>query len=67
VSISPPPEAGWMGGVELHSISEDGTVRVKFRGACLVCPSINLTIKYGIERSLKDKLDWIRKVERVLD
>ncbi|MBI1804087.1 MAG: NifU family protein [Ignavibacteriae bacterium] len=49
------------GGVDLVSV-QDGIVHVKFRGACLLCPSIGLTLRIGIEKTLKDKLRWVREV-----
>ena len=52
------------GDVELVSV-EDGIVCVKLKGTCLACPSSNLTIKHGIERTLKEKLSWVIEVVRV--
>ncbi|HZY38977.1 MAG TPA: NifU family protein [Mucilaginibacter sp.] len=54
------------GGVELFSIDSD-IVHVRFSGACLLCPSIGMTMKFGIEKTLKEKLPWIKKVERDFD
>jgi len=52
------------GDVELIAC-EDGVVSVKLRGTCLVCPSASLTLKHGIERTLKEKIPGIIKVVRV--
>ena len=52
------------GDIELVSV-EDGTVSVRLRGTCLVCPSASLTIKQGIERTLREKLPWVITVVRV--
>lgn len=49
------------GGVELISVKE-GVVRIRFVGACLLCPSIGMTMKYGITAALKDRLPWINEV-----
>lgn len=52
------------GGVELVSV-EDGTVRVRFLGACLLCPSIGLTMKFGVLRALREHLGWVEEVIKV--
>lgn len=53
------------GDVELVSV-EEGIICVRLQGTCLACPSSNLTIKHGIERTLKEKLPWVMEVVRVL-
>ena len=40
------------GNVDLVSV-EEGTVRVKLKGACGSCPMSQMTLKMGIERELK--------------
>jgi Fe-S cluster biogenesis protein NfuA len=52
------------GGVDLVSI-EDGIVNVKFKGACLLCPSIGMTMNLGISKTLKEKLPWIKSVKKI--
>jgi Fe-S cluster biogenesis protein NfuA len=52
------------GDVELVSI-EGGTVSVRLRGTCLVCPSASLTMKLGIERTLLASIPWVTCVIRV--
>ena len=52
------------GGVELVAIEED-CIKVRFRGACLLCPSINLTMKFGLVKTLQDKLPWVKQVLKV--
>jgi Fe-S cluster biogenesis protein NfuA len=61
-SLRPAMEADG-GGVELISV-QDGVVKIKFKGACLVCPSINMTLKLGIEKALKEKFTWIKIVNK---
>ena len=51
------------GGVELVSI-KDNVVTVKFKGACLLCPSIGMTLKYGITKTLQDNLPWVKSVNK---
>jgi len=52
------------GDVNLVSV-EEGVVSVRLQGTCLACPSSSLTIKHGIERTLKEQLPWIVEVVRV--
>jgi Fe-S cluster biogenesis protein NfuA len=40
------------GDVELIDVA-DNRVRVRFRGACVGCPSSGLTLQMGIERAVK--------------
>ncbi len=41
------------GDLELVEVRPDGTVLVRFHGACVGCPSSNMTLQSGIERNLK--------------
>lgn len=43
------------GYIELHSI-EDKLVKLSLRGACVNCPSSSITIKYGIEKRLREEV-----------
>lgn len=52
------------GDVELVEIV-DGVVRVRLCGTCIACPSKNLTLKHGIERTLRARLPWVTEVVRV--
>jgi len=52
------------GGVELISV-EGGLVRIRLNGTCLTCPSASLTMKLGIERTLRDSIPWITEIVRV--
>lgn len=52
------------GGVDLVSI-ENGRVLVQLKGMCVHCPSIELTMKFGIERTIREHLPEIREVVRV--
>ncbi|MDZ7671316.1 MAG: NifU family protein [Halanaerobiales bacterium] len=53
------------GDVELVEITEDGIVKVRLVGACNGCPMSTLTLKNGIERTLKKKLPEIKEVVAV--
>ncbi|MFO8049530.1 MAG: NifU family protein [Desulfosudaceae bacterium] len=52
------------GDVELVSV-EGGLVKVRLQGACSGCPMAQVTLKDGIERFLKDRLEGIEAVEKV--
>lgn len=51
------------GDVEVVSV-EAGVVSVRLRGTCLLCPSASLTMKHGIERTLRERFPWITQVIR---
>ncbi|MGM0445894.1 MAG: NifU family protein [Bacillota bacterium] len=53
------------GDVELVEITEDGIVKVRLVGACHGCPMSTLTLKNGIERTLKKKLPEVKEVVAV--
>jgi Fe-S cluster biogenesis protein NfuA len=53
------------GDVEFVEVTDDGIVKVKLLGACSGCPMSTLTIKNGIERTLKDNIDGVKEVQQV--
>ena len=53
------------GDVELVSIEEDGTVKVKLKGACSGCPGAQQTLKNGIERIVKEEVKEVKEVVSV--
>jgi Fe-S cluster biogenesis protein NfuA len=52
------------GGIEVVAVEVDGTVRVRMKGTCLACPSLGLTLRHGIEATLKSRLPWVKGVIR---
>ena len=50
------------GDVELVSVEEDMTVKVRLQGACKGCPGARMTLKMGVERVLKDKIPEVKEV-----
>ncbi len=52
------------GDVELVDI-EDGVVKVRLKGACAGCPMSQMTLTFGIERVLKERVPAVKKVEAV--
>lgn len=53
------------GDVELVDVTEDGVVSVRLKGACGSCPMSTMTLKMGIERTLKDKVPGVKEVVQV--
>ena len=53
------------GDLELVEITPDGTVRIRFHGACVGCPSSSMTLKVGIERNLKAHVPEIKALVAV--
>ena len=52
------------GNVELVEV-KDGVVKVKLTGACGGCPMSQMTLKMGIERTLKNEIPEIKEVVAV--
>ncbi|MFC1762643.1 NifU family protein [Planctomycetota bacterium] len=53
------------GDIELVGVDEDNTVRVKLQGACSGCPGAAMTMKMGVERTLKERIPEVKGVEAV--
>jgi len=53
------------GDVELVDVTPEGVVKVKLVGACGTCPMSILTLKRGIEATLKQRVPEISSVEAV--
>ena len=54
------------GNVELVHVSDDGVVLVKLVGACHGCPASTMTLKAGIEATLKEHVPEVSRVESVM-
>jgi Fe-S cluster biogenesis protein NfuA len=50
------------GDIELVNVLDDGTVQIRFHGACHGCPSSTMTLQMGIERNLREKIPEITSV-----
>lgn len=53
------------GNVELVDINDEGTVFLRLMGACSGCPSAQVTLKMGIEKTLKERVPEVKAVEAV--
>lgn len=53
------------GNIEIVEVSEDKTVKVKFRGACAGCAMAEMTLHQIVESILKSNIPDIKKVVMV--
>lgn len=53
------------GGVELVEVTDDGVVKVRLTGACGGCPMSQMTLSMGIEKTLKEEIPGVKRVEAV--
>ena len=54
------------GDIELVSVDEaSGVVTVELMGACVTCPASTQTLKAGIERIMKDRVDGVTEVVEI--
>jgi len=49
------------GDIELVDV-DDGIVKVRLTGACGSCPMSQMTLKMGVEKTLKEKISGIKEV-----
>ncbi|GMU21187.1 MAG: nitrogen-fixing protein NifU [Phycisphaerae bacterium] len=57
-----PAVQGDGGDIELVDVDENGRVSVRLHGACIGCPSSTMTLKFGIERNLKELIPEVSEV-----
>ena len=50
------------GDIELVDVFADGTVHIRFHGACNGCPSSTMTLHDGIERNLRQRVPQVTRV-----
>ncbi len=53
------------GDIALIDVSDDGVVKVQLRGACTGCPHAAMTLKAGVERTLRENIPEVREVINV--
>ena len=65
VAIRPAIQAD-EGDIELIDVDEQtGVVTVELKGACVTCPASTQTLKAGIERIMKDRVDGVTAVNAI--
>jgi len=50
------------GDVELIEVTEDGTVKVRLMGHCAGCMHAQQTVKFGIEKAIKQFVPEVKEV-----
>lgn len=50
------------GDVELVEVTPEGVVKVRLTGACGGCPMSEMTLKNGIERTIKKMVPEVREI-----
>ncbi|MFH0731665.1 MAG: NifU family protein [Candidatus Omnitrophota bacterium] len=50
------------GDVKLVDVSADGVVKVKLTGACSHCPMSQMTLKAGVEQTIRKEVPQVKKV-----
>jgi len=50
------------GDIELVEVSEQGVVKVRLKGACAGCAGATMTLKFGVEKILKQKVPGVKEV-----
>ncbi|HYN33132.1 MAG TPA: NifU family protein [Ilumatobacteraceae bacterium] len=56
------------GDIILHDVDEDtGIVSVELIGACVGCPASTQTLKAGIERIMRDRVDGVTEVVNIAE
>jgi len=50
------------GDIELVNVGEDGIVQVRLTGACSGCPMSQMTLKMGVEKTLKQIVPQVKSV-----
>ncbi|MEO1516543.1 MAG: NifU family protein [Bacteroidota bacterium] len=53
------------GNVEVVDVTDDMTVKVKWLGSCQACTMSTMTLKAGVEQTIKGKIPEIHAVEAV--
>ena len=53
------------GDIELIEVTDAGVVRIRMHGACVGCPSSNMTLRLGIEQNLKTYVPEVTGVEAI--
>ena len=56
------------GDIVLHDVDEQtGVVTIELTGACIGCPASSQTLKAGIERIMRDRIDGVTEVVNIAE
>jgi Fe-S cluster biogenesis protein NfuA len=54
------------GDIELVDVEEDGgVVKVRLKGACAGCPGAQMTLQFGVQRLLQQRVPEVKQVVAV--
>jgi Fe-S cluster biogenesis protein NfuA len=53
------------GDIELVDVGADGVVTIRLMGACVGCPSSQMTLKMGVEKNLRDYVPEVKSVRAI--
>lgn len=53
------------GDLELVDVSDDGVVKIRLHGACVGCPSSQMTLQMGVERNVRERVPEVVAVQQV--
>ncbi len=53
------------GDLELVDVTDDGIVKVRLKGACAGCPGAQMTLRFHVERILREHVPEVKGVESV--
>ena len=65
INMIRPAIQGDGGDLELIDVTDAGLVKVRLHGACVGCPSSQMTLRMGVERALKERVAGVTGVEQV--
>ena len=65
INMIRPAIQGDGGDLELVDVTDEGVVKVRLHGACVGCPSSQMTLRMGVERALKERVAGVAGVEQV--
>lgn len=53
------------GDLEFVDLTPEGVVQIRLHGACVGCPSSDMTLRLGIERNLRTHVPQVQRLEAV--
>ena len=53
------------GDIELVEVTPNGVVKIRMHGACVGCPSSDMTLRIGIERTLRERIPEVLRVDAI--
>ncbi len=53
------------GDIELVDVEEGGVVKVRLKGACAGCPGAQMTLQFGVQKLLQERIPEVTQVVAV--